>query len=282
MNPYLRNTLRTYAGPLVRFASRGYIAGPELADAMQACQRYSRQGIASTIGYWNDDNDTPQLVARTYSASMDAIAGEGLDCQLSIKAPALKFDQALVAGIVAKGKDSGIGVHFDSLGPQAADRTFELVTRSAQNYARIGCTLPGRWRRSACDAERVAALGVNVRVVKGQWIDPECPEMDLRQGYLAVIRRLAGRARHVAVATHDPLLAREALSILRASGTPCVMELLLGLPLKAAMQVARDAGVAVRLYIPYGHSWFPYALSQIRKNPRIIGWMMRDTIFGRL
>jgi proline dehydrogenase len=238
--------------------------------------------MSSTIGYWNGDNDTPQLVARTYLTSMDAIVREGLDCYLSIKAPALQFDQGLVTEIVARSRDSGIGIHFDSLGPQAADRTFELIARSAQDYSQIGCTLPGRWRRSVSDVERVVALGLNVRVVKGQWIDPECPGMDQRQGYLAVVKRLAGQVRHVAVATHDPLLAREALNILRDSGTPCVLELLLGLPLKAAMQVAHEAGVAVRLYIPYGHSWLPYALSQIRKNPRIIWWMARDTIFGRL
>jgi proline dehydrogenase len=121
-----------------------------------------------------------------------------------------------------------------------------------------------------------------VRVVKGQWVDPDWPDIDLREGYLAVIDRLAGRARHVAVATHDPPLALEALKRLQAAGTSCEMELLFGLPMKAAMKVAAEAGVRVRLYIPYGESWLPYAFSQMQKNPRIIWWVIRDTIFGHI
>ncbi|MBO0720816.1 MAG: proline dehydrogenase, partial [Blastocatellia bacterium] len=169
-----------------------------------------------------------------------------------------------------------------SLGPEAADRTFELILESARNFPLpgVGCTLPGRWRRSLGDAALAIDAQVRVRVVKGQWADPDHQEIDLREGYLAVIDRLAGKARQVAVATHDPPLAREALGRLLAAGTQCEMELLFGLPLKASLQLARELNVRVRLYIPYGHSWLPYAFSQIQKNPRIIWWVIRDSIWG--
>jgi proline dehydrogenase len=280
VNRQLRSALRAGSRPLVRLASRAYVAGPELSDAVRACHRFARRGAASTLGYWNGDDDPPRLVADTYLAALDATTGEGLESYLSIKAPALGFDAGLTVEVMQRAQERNVGVHFDSLGPETADRTFELVASSVRRFASVGCTLPGRWRRSVIDAGLAAELGLNVRVVKGQWIDPCFPQTDLREGFLAVIDRLAGRARRVAVATHDVPLAREALRILRDAGTPCEWELLFGLPFKSAMRTARQLGVPVRVYVPYGEAWLPYAFSQVRKNPRILWWVTRDAVLG--
>jgi proline dehydrogenase len=284
VNRHLQRVLRASAYPIAKWASRAYVAGPELTDAIRASHRFSERKIACTIGYWNGDDDSKEKVAEVYMAALDALRMNRLDCYFSIKAPAIGFDRNLLAQVVKAGEKAGTGIHFDSLGPEDADRTFELIIESARNspdsFPRIGCTLPGRWRRSLRDASVAIDAGAKVRVVKGQWVDPDDPQIDLREGFLAVIDQLAGKARHVAVATHDPPLAREALGRLLASGTPCEMELLFGLPLKSVMQVAREMGVRVRLYIPYGHSWLPYAFSQIQKNPRILWWVIRDTIWG--
>jgi proline dehydrogenase len=280
VNRHLQRALRASALPLARWASRAYVAGPDLTDAIRACHRFSEQGVGSTIGYWDGTGDTKEKVADTYVAALDALMMDRLDSYLSIKVPAIGFDRGLLAEVIKAGEKAGVGIHFDSLGPEDADRTFELIIESARSFPRIGCTIPGRWRRSISDASLAIDAGVRVRVVKGQWVDPDDPEVDMREGFLAVIDQLAGKARQVAVATHDPPLAREALRRLLASGTPCEMELLFGLPLKSVMQVARELGVRVRLYIPYGHSWLPYAFSQIQKNPRILWWVIRDTIWG--
>jgi proline dehydrogenase len=89
-----------------------------------------------------------------------------------------------------------------------SDLTFELLARLEPTG--LGCAIPGRWRRSLEDAEHAIELGVRVRVVKGQWPDPQQPDIDLRDGFLAVIDALAGRAASVGIATHDLPLAREA------------------------------------------------------------------------
>jgi len=97
---------------------------------------------------------------------------------------------------------------------------------------------------------------------------------------LRVVDRLAGRGCRVAVATHDHALAGQALARLRDAGTPCELELLYGLPARQSLQAARAAGVPVRVYVPYGHAWLPYGLSQARRNPRILWWTMKDWLLG--
>jgi proline dehydrogenase len=116
-----------------------------------------------------------------------------------------------------------------------------------------------------------------VRVVKGQWPDPSHP-VDPSEGFLRIIERLAGRARHVSVATHDPKVAKAGLSALLARGTACELELLYGLPVRAVLPIAKEAGVPVRVYLPYGHAWLPYVVYRLREEPRVAAWLLRDLI----
>lgn len=281
MNPLLKKALWRCSLPFRNLATRAYAAGPGLEDAIEAARRFAGQGMTATLGYWPGDDDTPRSIAGIYGSAIDALAGEGRNGSISIKAPVLAFDRELIAEVAKRAARAGVGVHFDSRAIDLADRTFEAIADAVRLHPGTGCTLPGRWRRSLRDARRAVDLGVAVRVVKGQWPDPEGPDADLRAGFLAVVDRLAGRACRVAVATHDAPLARQALRRLKDAGTPCELQLLYGLPLRSVIQVAQELGAPVRMYIPYGHSWIPYALSWARKNPRVLGWLLQDALFGR-
>jgi proline dehydrogenase len=106
-------------------------------------------------------------------------------------------------------------------------------------------------------------------VVKGQWPDPEEPGRDPSAGYLEVIGRLAGRARHVGVATHDVPLAAEAIARLRATNTPFELELLYGMPMARA---------PVRIYVPFGKGFIPSAVGVLRRNPRLAWLVLKDLV----
>lgn len=281
MNPVLRHALRAASRSIARWAGQSYVAGPELGDALGVCRRLSRQGVASTVCFWNTNGEDPARVAAAYRSALQRLTHEALDCYLSVKAPALGYRENALDQLVGAARGAEIGIHFDALRPETATASFALIEHAALGYDRIGCTLPGRWLRSLDDAARAIDLGLRVRVVKGQWPDPAQPERDLRAGFLALVERLAGRARRVAVATHDPLLAQQALSRLRDAGTPCELELLFGLPLKPSVQAARGMGVPVRVYVPYGEAWLPYCFSQLRSHPHLLWWIARDTLLGR-
>ncbi len=269
---------RRLALALARYAARGYVVGPDLGDAVNACRGFAAQGFASTICAWNDEKDLPGDNAGRCLSSIEAVAAEQLDCYVSLKALDLQFSPLLVGEIAERALRQNVGIHFNSMGPEAADETFSILNQLAKMRAKLGCTIPGRWRRSLLDAEQAAGLGLRVRVVKGQWPDPDAPAIDLRNGFLRVIDRLAGRARHVAVATHDPSTAQAALARLRDAGTCCELELLFGLPFREAIRVGRAMNVPIRIYIPYGRAWLPYAFGQVRKNPKIALWVLRDLV----
>lgn len=274
-------TTKSKALSLIRRAARAYTAGPNLHNARTVCERFAGDGVASTICYWNSATDRPDRVGGLYMDILGLIPNLSTDCYLSVKAPAIKFDVVLLRHILDCAQRIGAVVHFDALAPETADDTFDLITKARNLYPKIGCTLPGRWRRSLRDADRAVELGLRVRVVKGEWAEGTPDDMNPRDGFLNIIDRLgAERAPYVAVATHNALLARDALSRLRTTGTPCELELLYGLPLEPLLEVARDFGVPARMYVPYGQTRLPYRLREATRNPRIIGWFLRDLVRG--
>jgi|SRR5271168_1699240 len=281
MNPRLNKIIWSVWEAVAKHAGRAYIAGPALDDAVSTCRRLCSMGIGGTICFWNIESDSPKRVAHAYTSALSLLANERMDCYLSIKLPSLNYDLALVNEVLERARHKNTLIHFDSLQPETANRNFSMIAQAARFYPHLGCTLPGRWMRSIADADIAVDLGLHVRVVKGQWGDPQQLEMNSREGSLNVIDRLAGRARFVAVATHDPELGRAALERLRQSGTPCSLELLYGLPMKPALKVARELNVPVRVYVPFGHGWLPYSLTQARRNPRVFWWVLRDLIAVR-
>ena len=274
------NPLRTLLRTLTDRAATAYVAGPHLSDAIELARTLDTAGSSTTLAYWNDVGDDPAEVAAAYLSAIDGAAGAGIDTYISVKAPALSLSLSLVDNLVRRCLDRAVPLHFDSLALEHQARTLDLIESLVPIGVPLGCTLPARFGRSVDDVERAVAHRLRVRVVKGQWEDPR-HAIEPRRAFMTLVDRLAGRAAHVAVATHDPELAREALRRLSASGTPAELELLFGLPMHAARRVARELRVPVRVYVPYGHAWLPYAIANARQHPRVLLWLLEDAVRGR-
>jgi proline dehydrogenase len=240
------------------------VAGPELDDALTIARKIEG-GVA--LAYWDGPEDPPSKVEASSLAVLEGLAENGLDGYVSVKPAALGFARDRLERVLARAEELGLVVHLDSTGPEDAEPGWKLLADLARPT--LGCTLPGAWSRSVADAQRAIDLGLRVRVVKGQW--PE-PEVDERTGFLALVDALAGRAVHVAVATHDRPLAEEAIGRLTAAGTPVEHELMFGLPRGG------PSSVPTRVYIPFGHPYLPYAPGRARRSTRVAGWVLRDLL----
>jgi CelD/BcsL family acetyltransferase involved in cellulose biosynthesis len=276
MDGAIRPALRAVATrPALRYA-----AGAGLGAVIPLCRELQQRGFASAIGYWNRWEEEPAAVAGVYLQTVECIDGEGWKAYISMKAPALGFERELVDRVVARSCDLGVGVHFDALWPEAADATLELMERVAPSGTALGCTLPAVWRRSLADADRAVEAGWRIRLVKGQWRETVRFQEDPRVGFMGLVDRLAGRGSHVAVATHDGSLAFEALRRLVTAGTPCELELLMGLPPGPALEAARSLQLPVRVYVPFGHPELPYR-RELRRKPIAWWWLCRDLLAAR-
>ncbi|MBN1631672.1 MAG: hypothetical protein JW990_18105 [Thermoleophilia bacterium] len=262
-------------------ASRGRWAGEDLKDAAAVAALLRERGYDITLGYWRPESDTPGVVLHAYLDMLQAIPTLGGASYVSIKAPAFDADPVLYADLVQKSQALDVPVHFDSLGPDTADQVFALLAGSTPvTYERMGCTLPGRWRRSLRDADRWADSGLSIRVVKGEWPDPAEPRLDPAAGFFEVVQRLAGRTADVRVATHDAELALRSIELLRQAGTPCSLEVLYGFPLRRLLPRMAQTGVPIRVYVPFGRAWLPYCMWYTRTHPVFLWRLLRDSLGG--
>jgi proline dehydrogenase len=251
-----------------------------LSDALAVADRVAGEGHSCTIGYWDTGKEPPRHVADEYRAGIESLARTPARGYLSIKLPSLDFSQSLVDEIAAYAAKEQVRLHFDAMWPETVDKTWRILEGllETQKDLVLGCTLPARWRRSLTDADWASHRGLAVRVVKGQWPDSTVGSIDLQEKYLELVDRLGGRARHVSVASHDAPLVAASLERLQLAGTKHDVELLYGLPKRDVVRLAQSRGVSIRMYIPYGQAFLPYALSRARRNPRIIWWLLKDLL----
>jgi proline dehydrogenase len=232
--------------------------------------------MAVTIGYFHNADDSSVEIADISQQIIESVAALNPQGYLSVKAPALGYDAALLSKIIEIASRHDVLTHFDSHEHHTADPTFDCIQRAALNGGKIGVTIPARWPRSLNDALEAAKQGLRIRIVKGEWADPRHPNIDVREAFLKLVDCLAGKTAQVAIATHDPKLAEASILCLRAKGTSCELELLNGLPRHAMLSLAAQYNIPVRFYIPFGIAWRSYAISKVRENPNIIWWVIKD------
>ena len=257
-----------------------HVPGPDAAASAWLCRRLHAKGLATTSGYFQAAGADPAEIAAASIALIRALGGSAGMAGLSLKAPPLRFDGGLIGEIAEEARRVGLPVVLDAHAPKDAEATHALLDRLLGQGCEAGIVLPARWKRSTSDAARLRDAPVQIRLVKGEWADPAFPEAEIEAGYVALARQLAGRAAPVSVATHKPELAEAALGLLVAAGTPCTREQLRGLPCRRTMAMAHRLHVPVRVYVPYGPGWWPYAIDKALARPYLPRWFLAD-LFAR-
>ena len=94
------------------------------------------------------------------------------------------------------------------------------------------------------------------------------------------MRKLAARGARIGLATHDEALAARCVEALRAAGRPedsFEFQVLLGVR-EELWEAWRRQGHKVRVYVPYGPEWRAYSLRRMKKNPQILGHVLRSAL----
>lgn len=249
-------------------------------EATEVCRALSSPDLPTTLGKLSRSGDDPARIVQEYQEASNSFkCGSTTErFYLSLKPPALRFDLEYAADIVATARQNGHAVHFDAHALPYADPSLRLLEGVMQLFpapaqgARwsFGLTLPSRWKRSLADARWVASKGIRPRLVKGDFKAGPADEVEPGKGYLALVDLVAGEVPEIAVATHDYVLAREALTRCLKRGAAVQLELFFGMPSGAMLALARELGVPVRFYVPFGDTLLIYLVRDLVLNPHKI------------
>jgi proline dehydrogenase len=242
-------------------SAQRYVAGPTVGDAIATARRLADLGLGASVDLFGERTDraAATAVATDYERLGAALAtGTEPSTWLSLDLSHIAWDGGLlrqIARAVPPGRRLQVGAEESA----HADRTIELLAAARSEGLPVEATLQANLRRAPTDAERLAAAGVSVRLVKGAYVEspagalPWGPPTDA--AYAELARRLTAAGADVALATHDaPLRSR-----LLAELPDARCELLLGILPEDAVALAA-AGRDTRIYVPYGPEWLRYFL----------------------
>lgn len=242
-------------------SARRYVAGERLADAVAVARSLADQGMAATLDLFGEGVGDPGLAARVADAYVElagALAGTPASTWLALDFSHVAFDPAhlqRIAAALPPGRLLQVGAEEAA----TTDRTLDAILDAAAAGLPVSATLQANLRRSPGDADRLAAAGVPIRLVKGAYVEspsvafPFGPQTDAAYAQLA--RRLDATGTPVALATHDDALREPLLAALPVA--PC--EQLLGVRADRAHALVAG-GRAVRIYVPFGADWLRYLL----------------------
>lgn len=281
----------------MRRLSNRYIAGPELADAVETVRGLNDAGRKATLDVLGEEIETVEealAIRAEYEEAMEAVESESLDANVSVKLTALglKVDPELCAesvrSLARKAAEHKRFVRIDMEDSSTTTATLDLYRRlRAEGFDNLGIVLQAMLRRTLDDVLELAELEPNVRVCKGIYVEPVelayQGDEAVRFSFVETMSVLWERGAKVAVATHDEALVAQALGLIeeRELGPERYeFQLLLGVREELADELVRG-GHTVRIYVPYGRKWYEYSLRRLQENPKIAGYAARDT-FRRL
>jgi len=281
---------------VVRRVSARYIAGPTLADALETVGQLEKSGARATVDVLGEFVHTLLEAGRetgAYLELIDALHREHLDAQVSVKLTALglKLDPevcyANLRGLVRAAAAYGNLVTIDMEDSSCTDATLDIFRRMRAETPQVGAVLQARLRRSRADLASLLPLGPNVRICKGIYLEaPEIAFQDrdaVRESYLDLVDAMLSRPSFVGIATHDEVLVEGSLERLERHGTTTdhyEFQMLLGVREELRRRLLA-AGHPVRVYVPYGESWYAYSLRRLKENPAIAGHVLRNLIDRR-
>ncbi len=282
--------------------ARQYTGGHDAHDATALAQRlYATHGLRASLfhlGEYVADAAAIEAEVHAKCAAAAALGEAGLDVHVSVDPTQIGLLQGRsvflhhldrigdAVAAASRGRPGRHALMLDMEDASVTDATLEAHSRLHTSGRPAAVTLQAYRHRTAIDLEALVNRGAMVRLVKGAF--PAGPDLALQratevtQAYLAhAATLLSPKARHQGVypvfATHDHRLhAAIAAQALRHGWEPgeWEFEMLLG----ARDDVARDLvrqGHRVRLYVPFGEDWWPYAMRRIGENPRSIALVMR-------
>ncbi len=275
--------------------ARRFIAGETVEEAIDTARRLTGRGLHCTL---NDlgESVTSSAAAReaadAYAGIMRDVTGAGLACQVSVKLTQL--------GLTIDPAECGTNLRhvLDRAGDQCfvridmeqsawVDSTLDLFESVWQEGYRAGVVLQSYLYRTERDLARVNALGAGVRLCKGAYKEDTAvaypAKADVNASFLRLMRTLVNDGRHPAFATQDPAMIDATREYVNERGlTPDAFEFQMLYGVRRDLQAAlREQGYRVRIYLPFGHQWFPYFMRRLGERPANVLFVVRSLLHER-
>jgi proline dehydrogenase len=279
-----------------RVAER-FVAGETLEDAIRAARALNQSGLLVSIDYLGELVTTrPEARSAADMAvrSLELLAHEKIRGNISVKPSQLgiEVDEALcmenLERILARARELGDGageifVRLDMESSEFTERTIGLVEELwARGFRNVGTVVQSYLHRTLSDIQRLNLLGSRVRLVKGAYREPSSVAYSDKRVVDRVfeegMQRLLSEGVYPAIATHDEELIAATRRYAFEHGIPrdsFEFQMLYGIRRDLQQRLVEE-GYNVRIYLPFGDSWYPYLMRRMAERPANLIFVARS------
>lgn len=286
---------RAVAGVMTRHGLRAgagrFVAGETLSSALQVTRELNRQGLAVTMDLLGESVRDPQTAKGMADACIEVLeqmAAEGLDANLSVKLTqmGLDLDPGLALSNMTRLQDAAIRlgtfIRIDMESSAVTDATLEIFRRLYERSPNVGAVIQSYLLRSPHDMKSLGALGANVRIVKGAYMEPPsiayAAKEDTDRAFNRLVEQHLEAGCYTAVATHDDAIIAFTQALAREKGIPRTQfefQMLYGIRTGRQIELARE-GYRTRVYVPFGRDWYPYFVRRLAERPENLWFIARN------
>ena len=267
----------------LRRMSRRFVPGEKVDDFLRAAKSANDIELTVTGNYLGEaehDERTAKDAVAAYLRILDGIIAQDLKGNISVKPTQVgleigkEFFKGNLRQIMDRAKEHNIFIRWDMESSDWVQATLDPFEELwAEGYRNMGTVLQSYMRRTMDDALRMNELGVRVRLCKGAYAEPpEVAFQDKRkvdQNYIDVSKALLTDGNYPALATHDDDIVETLVDFVRKEGISqesFEFQMLHGVR-RDLQKELRQEGFNVRVYVPFGESWYPYLMRRLAERP---------------
>ncbi|MCG8687776.1 MAG: proline dehydrogenase family protein [Desulfobacterales bacterium] len=278
-----------------------FVGGENENSALLQALTLENSGIAVSFFYLGEYVRNPQQITQTISSLETAMAKArkaGLDLHISIDPTQAGLMQSMdicrnnlyhLARIIKKHSMSNAKdmLMIDMEDAGVTDQTLNIFHDLADYDLPVAITLQACLFRTPKDLTRAMGRHCPIRLVKGAFAEKRHialrPGKPVDHAYLSLARTLLDPAAlekgvYPVFATHDEAIIRQVIELAdsrQISNKQYEFEMLFGVRPTLQRQLARK-GLKVRVNMPYGKDFWPYAIRRVGENPKNIKFLIRS------
>ncbi len=276
---------------ITRNASRRFVAGETLDDAVQVAHMLNKQGLQVALDLLGEnvtDEKETRAATQDYIKAINLIERTHIDTNISVKLTALGLDisrdlcEENLCNVLEQAGKQNIFVCIDMEGSGYTEQTVNITSCMHEKFNNVGTVIQSYLYRSRKDLEQLIGQGIRIRLVKGAYKEPQPiayqNKSDVDRNYVQLMMLLLSQGNYPAIATHDEAIIDAACKHVRDHGinkSSFEFQMLYGIRRDLQEKLVKQ-GYNMRVYVPYGSQWYPYLMRRMAERPANLMFVMSN------
>lgn len=274
-----------------------FVAGEDIATTVKAIRELNKIGCTATFDHLNEgvtNAAETEGEVREYKQILAAIDESGIKSNVSIKLtqfglavdPELTYRNA--RAVVEEAARRGNFVRIDMEDSAVTQVTLDIFRRLRSEFDlnTVGIVVQSYLRRTQADVQDLLKIPARIRLCKGAYNEP--PEVafpdkrDVDENYVRCMKLLVSSGVYHGIATHDEKMIEATKRYVSEQGIgreAFEFQMLYGVRRDLQEALARE-GYNVRVYVPYGKTWYPYFMRRLAERPANVWFVLKNFLKG--